>query len=77
MRFERLCPICKKAFITNNLNRKACSPECSKESRRRYRVAWLERHPDYMSNYFVENRERYSRKARKERKEEREKQCRA
>ena len=69
MRFERKCPICEKMFLTNNRNRKTCSIECSREMRRRYRETWLERHPDYMKNYFIENRERYSRGARKERKE--------
>lgn len=72
MQFERVCQICGKTFIVNNRNKKTCSEECSKSLRKRSRDSWLEKHPEYMKNYFIENRERYSREARKKRKEERE-----
>lgn len=72
MTFERKCQICGKTFTVKNRNRKTCSDECSKKLRRQSRESWLEKHPDYMKNYFIENRERYSRTARRERKEARE-----
>lgn len=69
MKFERKCAFCGKMFIAHNRNTKTCSPECSQGLRKEYRKKWLEDHPHYMKNYFVEHRERYSRAARKERKE--------
>lgn len=67
MRFERKCSLCGKKFIAHNRNTKTCSPECSQELRKKYREEWLSKHPNYMRDYFVEHRERYSRAARKER----------
>lgn len=72
MKFERTCQICGKSFIAHNRNKKTCSDECSKKLRKQSRDLWLEKHPEYMKNYFIENRERYSRQARKERKQARE-----
>ncbi len=72
MRFERKCHICGKTFVAQNRNKKTCSEECSKKLRKQSRDSWLAKHPDYMKNYFIENRERYSRSARKERRESRE-----
>lgn len=71
MKFDRKCTICGKSFVAHNRNTKTCSPECSKELRKKSREAWISRHPDYMRDYFVEHRERYSRTARRERKEAR------
>lgn len=73
MKFERKCQVCGNVFIANNRNKKTCSEVCSKELRKRYHDSWITKHPDYMKNYFVENKERYTRSARKERKEAREK----
>lgn len=72
MRFERKCQICGNVFVSHNRNKKTCSDECSKLLRKKSRDSWLEKHPDYMKNYFIENRERYSRTARRERREARE-----
>lgn len=72
MRFERKCQVCGKYFEAHNRNKKTCSDECSKELRRRYSKSWREKHPEYMRNYFIENRERYTRPARRARKEARE-----
>lgn len=71
MRFERKCQICGNVFVSHNRNKKTCSDECSKLLRKKSRDSWLEKHPDYMKNYFIENRERYSRTARRERREAR------
>ena len=68
MKIKKKCALCGVMFTTNKLNKKTCSPECSKALRRKNHDLWIVEHPEYMRNYFIENRERYSRTARRERK---------
>lgn len=71
MTFDRICINCGEVFKCSNRQQKCCCVDCRNEYRRAYRKRWLEAHPNYMTAYFVEHRERYTRKARDERKAKR------
>ena len=72
MKFKRVCTVCGKDFFTTNQAVKICSDECRKRRRKELHDKWLEKHPGYMHDYFVINRDQYSRAARAERKKLRE-----
>ena len=69
MTFDRICVQCGKSFPCSKKTQKCCCDECRKAYRKAYREMWLDANPNYMKAYFMEHRERYTRKARAARKE--------
>jgi hypothetical protein len=58
---KRNCVICEKEFQPKVHNQKCCSPECSKENKRRVNAQWREDNREskreYDAQYYQDNRE--------------------